>query len=121
MHGCPYCESFKTNEANKKTNQRGKYKEVNEENGISMRTWRNLDFNSESYRINGEGIRNNLQKFKNVEHKAITVKKIENLDEEVILTFPPEPLHHNILGPGNDGFELLERLHPEEIKSFCKK
>ena len=36
MHGCPYCESFKVNENDVKTNQRGKYKEVGE--NIKMRT-----------------------------------------------------------------------------------
>ena len=35
-----------------------------------MRTWRNINFNSEEYRITGGGIISNLQNFKDVEHKA---------------------------------------------------
>ena len=46
--------------------------------------------------------------FKNCEFKPIKLKAIKDVDEEVILTLPPEPLHTNILGPVNDCIDLME-------------
>ena len=43
-----------------------------------------------------------------------------NLDEEVIFTLPPEPLHTNILGPGNDCLDLMELKFPGEMKAIYK-
>ena len=120
MHGCPYCDYFKVNCEKRKTSTRGKYQEV-DGNKIVMRTWKNIELPSENYRLHGGGIRKNLQEHKNVEHKAIQLKTISNVNEEVILTLPPEPLHTNLLGPINDALELLEKLHPEEFKKFYKK
>ena len=65
----------------------------------------------EAYVLNGNGNRKVLQDFKNQEFLPIKVKNIVNEDEEVILTFPPEPLHINILGPVNQVVEALENLH----------
>ena len=71
----PYCESFKVNENDVKTNQRGKYKEVGEH--IKMRTWSNMkEKNHEAYVLNGNGNRKVLQDFKNQEFLPIKVKKL---------------------------------------------
>ena len=77
-----------------------------------MRTWKNIEYHSENFRLHGDGKRKILQEHKNVEHKAIQLKTISNEDEEVILTLPPEPLHTNLLGPVNDAMEVLGKLHP---------
>ena len=45
------------------------------------------------------------------------LKTIKDLDEEVILTLPPEPLHTNLLGPVNDVLEKLEKNHEETMKN----
>ena len=59
--------------------------------------------------------------YKNVEHKSIKLKTIKDLDEEVILTLPPEPLHTNLLGQLNDVFEKLEKNHEDKMKTHYKK
>ena len=120
MHGCPYCESYKVNLEQKKTNNRGKYQKV-DGNDIVMRTWSNIELHSENYKLYGGGNRKKLMEHKNVEHKAIQLKTVTNVNEEVILTLPPEPLHTNLLGPVNDVMEVLEKLHPDEIHKFYKK
>ena len=55
-HGCPYCESYKVNLEQKKTNNRGKYQKVNG-NDIVMRTWSNIELHSENYKLYGGGNR----------------------------------------------------------------
>jgi hypothetical protein len=98
MHGCPFCDSFKVNDKDKKVNTRGRYREV-DENNIVMRTWQNIEDNNDNYLLEGQGNRNILQNFKNCEFKPIKLKNIKDMNEEVIFTLPPEPLHTNILGP----------------------
>ena len=38
-----------------------------------------------------------------------------------MFTFPPDPLHINLLGAGNDCIDLLEKVFPEEVNLFFKK
>ena len=120
MHGCPFCECFKVDKTGKKVNKRGRYKEVNEENGIVMRTWKNIELNNDEFSIKS-GNRKELMNFKSCEQKPIRVKHIENENEEVMCTFPPEPLHTNLLGPVNNGVELLEKLYPDKMKLYYKE
>ena len=47
--------------------------------------------------------------------------RARDLDEEDILTFPPEPLHINLLGPVNQVVEALEILHKEEMDVYYKQ
>ena len=42
-------------------------------------------------------------------------------EEEIMLTYPPNPLHCNIIGPGNDCVDLMESKWPEEMKQFFQK
>ena len=88
-------------------NTRGKYREVDDKE-IVMRTWRNIELNNEKFILEGNDNRKNLMNFKNCEFKPIKLKAIKDVDEEVILTLPPEPLHTNILGPVNDCIDLME-------------
>ena len=46
--------------------------------------------------------------------------KIKNVkdEEEIMLTYPPDPLHANIIGPGNDCVDLMESIWPEQMKHF---
>ena len=38
-------------------------------------------------------------------------------NEPIIGLLPPDPLHTNLLGPGNDAIEALESKHPHEMKA----
>ena len=64
--------------------------------------------------------RKQLKNFFNCEFKPIHLKDGHG-DSEVLFTFPPDPLHINLLGAGNDCIDLLEKVFPEEVNLFFKK
>ena len=115
MFGCPYCESCKLDSNGKRTNKRGKYMPI-----AKMRTNNNISENNDEYLKNGKGKREYLQNYKNCEFKPVKLKN-GNGEREVILDFPPDPLHVNILGSPIDALDILEELHPVEMKEFYQK
>ena len=42
-------------------------------------------------------------------------------NDPIIGLLPPDPLHTNLLGPGNDAVEALESKHPHEMKQHFLK
>ena len=101
LFGCPFCEGFKVNSNGRPTNKRGRW--VKKE----QRTVNNLTAHFNEYKEKGGGFRKSLKNFKNVEFTPMTMKNDAG-DEWVAKTLPPEPLHTNLLGPGNDVLVKLE-------------
>ena len=85
-----------------------------------MRTWNNIRLNNDKYFLETHPNRSKLKDYKNCEFKPLILKTITNMDEEVILTLSPEPLHTNLLGPVNDALELMEKLWPEQMQQTYK-
>ena len=41
-------------------------------------------------------------------------------DSDILFTLPPDPLHVNLLGCGNDSIEGLENLFPDVMTNFYR-
>ena len=72
-----------------------------------MRTWKHLNDENERWLEETAGDRSKLKMYYNCEFKPIIVKS-EKENEEIMKTFPPDPLHCNLLGPGNDCLDMME-------------
>ena len=66
------------------------------------------------------GDRKKLKNYFNCEFKPIQIKNGKEW-EEVIKTFPPDPLHCNLLGPVNSCLEIMESLWKEYMESYYRK
>ena len=62
----------------------------------------------------------NLVKQKKCEFKPIKLKNGKE-NEPIIGLLPPDPLYTNLLGPGNDAIETLEKKHAHEMKEHFLK
>ena len=85
-----------------------------------MRTVESITANQSEWVKNTNSNRKKLKHFKNCEFKPIPMQKSER-DKEVIFTFPPDPLHVNLLGPVNDVLSKMEQIWPLEMESFYSK
>ena len=56
----------------------------------------------------------------NIKHNSQKQNNIKEVYKEVILAFPSEPLHTNILGPVFDFFEMLQNIHSKEMETVQK-
>ena len=82
--------------------------------------WKNIIDDNERWLDETGGDRSKLKMFHNCEFKPISIKS-EKENEEIIKTFPPDPLHKDILGPGNDCLEKMEYHWGDAMNSFYKK
>ena len=109
MYGCPYCEGFKIDNNNVRTNGRGLW--IPKE----MRTGDNISANKSQWAIETNKNRKQLKNYKSCEFDPIPLRKDQG-KQEVIFLLPPDPLHINLLGPCNDILEKMENLWPVEMK-----
>ena len=58
-----------------------------------------------------------MKKYFNYEFKPIAIKSGKG-NELVMKTFPPDPLHCNLLGPFNDGLDIMESYWKEIMVEF---
>ena len=66
------------------------------------------------------GDRKKLKDYFNCEYKPIQIKNGKEW-EEVMKTFPPDPLHCNLLGPVNSCLVIMESLWKEYMESYYRK
>ena len=66
------------------------------------------------------GDRNKLKKYYNCEFKPIAIKSDKG-SEPVMKTFPPDPLHCNLLGPFNDALDKMEFYWKDIMIEFYRK
>ena len=86
----------------------------------AMRTWKHLNDENERWLEETAGDRSKLKMYYNCEFKPLIVKS-EKENEEVMKTFPPDPLHCNLLGPGNDCLDMMEKQWSDLMAAFYKK
>ena len=103
LYSCPYCEGSKvSNESGKPTSGRGKWK------AGDLRTFGSIAEHQSKWREETNGNRKLLKEYKSCEFPPI--KFSNHLQEaEVLFTLPPDPLHNNLLGAGNDACDCLEK------------
>ena len=114
LYSCPYCEGSKVDESGKPTNGRGRWVPGH------LRTSRNISANQSEWALKTNNNRKMLKHFKSCEFKPIPLRKDQE-DVAVLFQLPPDPLHVNLLGCGNDVLECLEKFYPLEIKKFYKE
>ena len=61
-----------------------------------------------------------MKDFKSCEFRPIPLRKNQG-DAAVLFLLPPDPLHVNLLGCGNDALECLEKHFPEPMTAYYKK
>ena len=64
--------------------------------------------------------RKQLKNFKSCQFKPIPLRKDQE-DVAVLFQLPPDPLHANLLGCGNDALECMERFYNQEMSCFYKQ
>ena len=77
-----------------------------------LRTWQHISEQNDKWLEETGGDRKKLKNYFNCEFKPIQIKNGREW-EEVIKTFPPDPLHCNLLGPVNSCLEIIESLWKE--------
>ena len=82
--------------------------------------WKNIIDENERWLDETSGDRSKLKMFHNCEFKPVSIKS-EKENEEILKTFPPYPLHKDILGPGNDCLEKMEYHWDDAMTVFYKK
>ena len=60
-----------------------------------------------------------LKNFKSCEFKPIPLRKDQE-DVAVLFQLPPDPLHVNLLGCGNDALECMEKFFPQAHTTALK-
>ena len=85
----------------------------------AMRTWKHIAEENERWLEETAGDRTKLKMYYYCEYKPIFQSKLEN--QELMKTFTPDPLHCNLLGPGNDCLDKIEELGKDIMFSFYKR
>ena len=114
LYSCPYCEGSKVDDSGKPTNGRGQWIPG------QLRTVRNISANHSEWVSNTNQNRKQLKNFKSCEFKPIPLRKDQE-DVAVLFQLPPDPLHVNLLGCGNDALECIEKFIPQEMSCFYKQ
>ena len=77
-----------------------------------LRTLRNITANQSEWALKTNSNRKQLKNFKSCEFQPIPLRK-NHEDDAVLFQLPPDPLHVNYLGCGNDALECMEKSFPE--------
>ena len=114
MYSCPYCEGSKVSDDGKPTTARGIWKSGD------LRTFGSIADHQQRWKDETNSNRKLLKKYKSCEFPPI---KISNhlQDAQVLFTLPPDPLHNNLLGAGNDACDCLEKHFESEMSKTILK
>ena len=85
-----------------------------------MRTWDHISEQNDLWLEETAGNKSKLKEYFNCEFKPIAIKAGKG-SEPVMKTFPPDPLHCNLLGPCNDAIEKMESLWGDVMLEFYRR
>ena len=85
-----------------------------------LRTWDHISEQNDLWLEETAGNRTKLKNYYNCEFKPIIMKSGKG-SEPVIKTFPPDPLHCNLLGPMNDAIEKMEFYWQDVMTEFYRR
>ena len=109
------CEGSKVSDkTGMPTTKRGRWEQG------ETRTFKNIEKHYKDWLEETEGNRKLLKNHKSCEFPPLKLPQYLD-NSEVIFTFPPDPLHINLLGAGNDVHECLEKHFPNDKAPVYKR